>query len=147
MLSNVRSIGNQILSEKSNPGTTKFSHSMGTTMTIAEQVANLTPTATTYNPKFAVVKPRVSGGAWKHDEGGVLVDQRTLVGPGSYSLPSMIGPQFDSSRTNSNQPIKFSSSRTGRLPRSLEQIAEGPRSASGAPIPKPPKLQPIIYTA
>lgn len=142
-----RSIGNQVSSEKSNAGNVKFSHSMGTTQTIAEQVANLTPTATTYNPKFALVKPRVSGGAWKQAEGDVSVDLKNFVGPGSYSLPSMMGPQFDSAHINSNHPIKFTSSRTGRLPRSLERITEGSATATNVPIPKPPRLQPIVNTA
>jgi len=101
-------------------------------MTIAEQIALLTPTPTTYTPMVGATKERPLAYSFRK---GVEVERVELgtVGPGSYE-PSKL-KQDPSSRWTSSLVW------TGRLPRELEPVKE--KYTSAAPFPPPPKLEPL----
>jgi hypothetical protein len=141
-----RSIGKQVSSEMKDPLTVAFTRAgaAGTTMTIAEQIALLTPTSTTYTPKVDFTKERVRAYPWKKGDGGeAKIDLSGVIGPGAYEQPSMLGPSmFDSTRRSTDlaaTPWGKSQVWTGRLPRELEPIKE--KYGKAAAIPPPPPLR------
>jgi len=140
-----RSIGKQVSSEKVDPGNVPFTRAgaAGTSLTIAEQIALLTPTPTTYTPKVDYTIERVKAYPWaRNDNAEGIRPQAISAGPGSYEATSMRGPQHDSKR-RSDQMYSIPKRWTGRLPRELEPVKEK-YGAADPPPPPPllPKLQP-----
>jgi len=142
-----RSIGRQVDSEKPDAPGMGFARAgaAGSTLTIAEEIANLTPTPTTYTPKVAVTMERVRAFPWARSDGeGSMVPDVSILGPGSYEAPTLFtGKQFDSTRPNHLNPtVPFARGWTGRLDRSLEPIKE--KYGNAAPLPAPPNLRDLV---
>ena len=138
-----RSIGNQIDSEKKDRGSVTFTKAgaAGSTLTIAEQLANLTPTSTTYRPSHSLTRLRPLAYPWRRDNGEVADDKESsMLGPGAYEATPMSGPQVDS-RRRSNNAGSMPKAWSKRLPRELEPVTE--KYASTAPLPPPPRLLPL----
>jgi len=141
-----RSIGRQIESSKPDRGTAAFARAgaAGSMLTIAEQLANLTPTSTTYRPRdtYLSTKERPRSFPWKHDhgDGGEIKLADAIVGPGSYEAASMTGVQHDSTRTT-RPALSMPKAWTMRLPRDLEPLQE--KYGAPAPLPPIPQLVPL----
>mmetsp|Transcript_16830 Transcript_16830/g.21846 ORF Transcript_16830/g.21846 Transcript_16830/m.21846 type:complete len:490 (+) Transcript_16830:120-1589(+) len=139
-----RSIGKQISSEKPDAGSVTFTRAgaAGTMMTIAEQIANLTPTPTTYKPNHNYVKDRIKAYPWKRGDGNEsMVGSISITGPGSYEAPSMTGIQYDSTK-KTHKTYSLSKTWSGRLPKELEPIKEK-YAAGDINLPPIPKLTPL----
>jgi hypothetical protein len=139
-----RSIGRQVESGKPGCGSAAFARAgaAGSMLTMAEQLATLTPTATTYRPKdtYISTKERPRSFPWKQDHGdGASVKLGdAVVGPGAYDAASMTGPQHDSTKT-SRPALTVPKAWTQRLPRDLEPLQE--KYGAAAPLPPIPKLK------
>lgn len=138
-----RSIGKQLSSEKPDASSATFGRAgaAGTTLTIAETLARLGPTATTYHPQYTQTHHRSLAYPWKQEEGaGMSTDSSPFVGPGSYEAPQPLGPQAESHRRN---PVVVSvpRTRTGRLP--LESEPRHAKYSAAISLPPPPYLPPL----
>jgi hypothetical protein len=119
-----RSLGEQIESTKSNSmGFTfrKTGDNGASRRTVAEEIAVLGPTPTSYYPRIDLTKQTPRTFTFKQSYGSDSINDKyaALVGPGAYESRSSIGHQVLSDKANTHGS-KFSTAWAGRLDVSLE---------------------------
>ncbi len=108
----ISSIGVQVLSQYENKHGFTFRRSAvegKTTLSVEEENDSLEPTATTYNPKFEAVVPRIPAAAFSDRLDDVKYTDMfsQMTGPGSYEELGSVGRQVVSTKRSAGN-VKFS---------------------------------------